>query len=206
MYNIINEYKLSRLVERLAQSSRRLFQSIPGQSNTLTLYTDASQIRLGSALYQNAQLLAVNSQPTYRAEATLAPPVPMQVEANLVNDYDEASVIETLRLLSLGTIRTLDTPQRVPPFVQPCRNEQIRTIYESTRLNDTLSIDTLDLRDAFRQVPIAHASELMGLRTSPTAWHANQPPTTYVDDVLYNTHGLSATVPDDIETDLRDQT
>ena len=130
----------------------------------------------------------------------------MQVEANLVNDYDEASVIETLRLLSLGTIRTLDTPRRVPPFVHPCRNEQIRTIYESTRLNDTLSIDTLDLRDAFRQVPIARASELMGLRTSPAAWHANQPLTTYVDDVPYDTHGLSATVPDDIEIDLRDQT
>jgi len=149
MYNIIHEYKLSQLVERLAQSSQRLFRSIPGQSNTLTLYTDASQIRLGSALYQNAQLLAVNSQPTYRAEATLAPPVPMQVEANLVNDYDEASVIETLRLLSLGTIRTPDTPIRVPPFVHPCRNEQIRTIFKPTRLNNTLSIDTLDLRDAF---------------------------------------------------------
>ena len=129
----------------------------------------------------------------------------MQVEIKLINDYDEASVIETLRLLSLGAIRTLDTPRRVPPFVHPCRNEHIRTIYESTRPDNTLSITTIDLLDVFRQVPIVHASELMGLRTSPAVWHADQPPITYVDDVLYDTHGLSATNPDDIKADLRDQ-
>ena len=199
MYNI-NECRISRLVVKLIQyleTPKSSVYSIPDHSSTFYLKNNDSQYLLGAAIYHNNWLTAVNSHLTYRRKAKPPNSVPIPVRSDgphanhLIKDLSDSTLAEAIDQLLLQTIRTLDTPRRVPLFLEPVQNEQIWVVYAPTQsqllayiLSHEDSFNTFNVRDAFFNVPISYQQHPMGVATIPIMHLPNQFETVYIDDVM----------------------